>query len=350
MKRTARSAEVADNGGLPEFRRNPLTGDWVLYAAERAARPNDYREGNEVEDCPFCPGREALTPPEILAGRPNGSPPDSPGWKWRIFPNKFPALAPADLDREPSAANPDWREASGWHEVLIETSRHGAGLADLTHEEITEALAACKTRIAGLYREPGVRHVLVFKNHGQASGASLRHPHFQIAALPFVPDRVTSQLDRAKAHFERSGGCVYCDWMERESREGSRLINLGGEITVLAPYAGRFPGEAWIIPNRHSAQFEESPVSTLSAAAEALRNLVDALQAWAGDAPYNLVIITAPSGKDCTDLFHWRIELIPRLSGVAGFEWATGIHVNQIMPEEAARCYRENWGRPAATR
>ena len=335
---------------MPEFRRNPLTGDWVLYAAERAARPNDFRDGNEVENCPFCSGKEGLTPPEILAGRPNGSPPDSPGWRWRIFPNKFPALAPADPNRELAAPNPNWRGAWGRHEILIETARHEAGLADLTHGEITEALTACRARIAALHREPGVRYVLIFKNHGQASGASLRHPHFQIAALPFVPDRVTSQIDHAKAHFERNGGCVYCDWMERESREGSRLINTSGETTILAPYAGRFPGEAWIIPNRHNSQFEESPASTLAAAAQGLRNLVAALQAWAADAPYNLVIVTAPSGKDYSDFFHWRIELIPRLSGVAGFEWATGIHVNQIMPEEAARRYRENWGRPAATR
>jgi UDPglucose--hexose-1-phosphate uridylyltransferase len=325
---------------LPEFRRNPLTGDWVLYAAERAARPNDFRTESEAGDCPFCPGNEGLTPPEILAGRPDGSPPNSPDWRWRIFPNKFPALVPQGTD---VLLDPDWRPAVGRHQVLIETPRHDASLADLTREEVTETLQACKERISAFHREPDARYVLIFKNHGQGSGASLRHPHFQIASLPFVPDRVSSQLGHAKTHFERSGGCVCCEWMERERREGVRVIHTCGGITILAPYAGRFPGEAWIMPNRHTAQFEESSADTLAAAADALRNLVIALRAWAGDAPYNLVILTAPSRADCAGFFHWRMELIPRLTGVAGFEWATGIHVNQITPEEAARRYRDNW-------
>lgn len=315
----------------------------MLYAAERAARPNDFRTESQAGDCPFCPGNERLTPPEILAGRPNGSPPGAPGWRWRVFANKFPALVPADPDREPAAPNPDRRGASGRHEVLVETPRHDASLADLTHEEITEALTGCKSRIAALYREPDVRYVLVFKNHGQGSGASLRHPHFQIAALPFVPERVKSQLDHAKTHLERSGGCIYCEWTESERRERSRLIHTSGGITVLAPCAGRFPGEAWLMPTRHAARFEDSGEDILAEAAGALRKLASSLRAWAGDAPYNMVILTAPSEGACAGHFHWRIELIPRLTGVAGFEWATGIHVNQITPEEAARRYRENW-------
>lgn len=317
----------------------------MLYAAERAARPNDFRGESGGKDCPFCPGNEGLTPPEILAGRPDGSPPGSPGWRWRIFSNKFPALVPHGRDVLTVPPNQEWRPAVGRHEVLIETPRHDAGLADLSCEDVVETLQACKARLWALHREPDVRYVLIFKNHGQGSGASLRHPHFQIAALPFVPDRVGSQLDHAKTHFERGGGCLYCDWMERERREGSRLLHANGGITVLAPYAGRFPGEAWLMPTRHSARFEDSTDDILAEAAGALNKLAIALRAWAGEAPYNLVILTAPSRKDCADYFHWRIELIPRLTGVAGFEWATGIHVNQITPEDAARRYRENWGR-----
>jgi UDPglucose--hexose-1-phosphate uridylyltransferase len=238
----------------------------------------------------------------------------------------------------------DWRAGSGRHEVLIETPRHDAGLAALTSGEIAEALGACQARIAALHRQPGVRYVLIFKNHGQGSGASLRHPHFQIAGLPFVPERIESQLERARAHFERSGVCACCELIERERAEGSRLIRADDDLALFAPCAARFPGETWIMPRRHEARFEEASRHTLAATATALRNLVFALNAWVGEASYNLAIHTAPPQSDCAGSFHWRIELIPRLTGVAGFEWATGIHVNQVTPEEAAKSYRANWG------
>lgn len=347
---TASATAVVDNGGLPEFRRNPLTGDWVLYAAERAARPNDFRVESGTGDCPFCPGNEGLTPPEILAGRPDGSPPNSPDWRWRIFANKFPALTPARPGRMTVPPNDDWRPALGRHEILIETPRHDASLADLTREEVLATLRACTARLSALEREPEVRYAFIFKNHGQGSGASLRHPHFQIVALPFVPDRIRSQTDHAKEQFDRAGACTYCDLIEREHRERSRLIYSSGEIVVFAPRAGRFSGEVWIMPARHSARLQESSDDALAEAAAALRNLVIALREWAGEAPYNLVILPAPSGADCARFFHWRIELIPRLTGVAGFEWATGIHVNQVTPEDAARRFREKWGRTTGAR
>lgn len=315
----------------------------MLYAPGRAARPNDFRVGGAAVVCPFCPGNEHLTPAEILAARPDGSPADSPGWSWRIVPNKYPALGGNRAGCITHARNVDRREGIGRHEVLIETPRHEAGLADLGREEIAAALGACQARIAALQREPCVRYVLVFKNHGQGSGASLRHPHFQIAALPFVPDRFQSQIDRARAGYERNGCCIYCDLIEREKREGSRMVHADGEIAVFTPYAGRFPGEAWIMPTRHAARFEEAPDGALAATAETLRNLASSLNFWASEAPYNLVIHTAPPDVERASFHHWRIDFIPRLTGVAGFEWATGIHVNQVTPEEAAQRFRANW-------
>ena len=210
---------------------------------------------------------------------------------------------------------------------------------------LTAALLACRTRIAVLHREPGISYVLVFKNQGQGSGATLRHPHFQIAALPVVPERIKSQLDRAREYFEHSGACVHCDLTEMECAEGARLIHSDDDLTVFAPSGARFPGEAWILPRQHAARFEESSDRSLAAMAAAIGRLASALRSWAGDVPFNLALHTAPPGAGCASFWHWRIELMPRLTGVAGFEWATGIHVNQITPEEAARRYRENWGR-----
>lgn len=328
---------------MAEFRRNPITGDWVLYAEERAARPNDYRAEAGSAECPFCPGNERLTPHEIVAGRPGGSPPDTPGWRWRIVPNKFPALLPDDPKGGPAVKAQDWRPAAGRHEALIETPRHEGELAVLSTPEIIEALRACAGRMAALVREPGVRWVLVFKNRGHAAGASLRHPHFQIVALPFAPKRIEAQLKIALENFEGKGTCISCEWCDRERKGGSRVIAADEDFLVAAPSGGRFPGETWIMPARHAARFEDSSAQLLEAAAGALRKLLVALKAWADDPPYNLVILTAPGAPNVERYCHWRIEVIPRFTGVAGFEWASGMHINQVTPEQAAAGLREVW-------
>ena len=190
---------------MPELRRDPVTGRWVIIATERRKRPNDFRvdrmASTGTELCPFCPGHEDLTPPEILADRPGGTPRNAPGWNLRVVPNKFPALkVEGGLDREGDGMF-DRMNGIGAHEVIIETADHGTQLATMPVGDIERILFAYRDRIVDLKKDFRFRYILVFKNHGAAAGATLEHSHSQLIALPIVPDFVREEIDGARQHF-----------------------------------------------------------------------------------------------------------------------------------------------------
>src|ERR1700704_6652982 len=247
---------------MPELRKDPVTGRWVIISTERRKRPNDFRfERPSVigrEHCPFCPGREALTPSEVLAYRQNGGAPNSRGWDVRVVPNMFPALqVEGGLDREGDGMF-DRMNGIGAHEVIIETPDHDRPLAAMSEPEIERVLWACRERMVDLKRDFRLRYILVFKNHGAPAGATLEHPHSQLIALPIVPDFVREEIDGARAHFAIKERCVFCDIVHQELRDGRRVIQENADIIALAPYAPRFAFETWLLPRRHGARYEQA--------------------------------------------------------------------------------------------
>lgn len=336
---------------MPELRRDTLTDRWVAISPERGKRPSDYRVERDTSPvsrdpaCPFCPGNEDTTPPEIdRVDGPDGD------WRVRVVPNKFPAL-----NHEPRS-NPqrvldlfERMNGTGSHEVVIESRSHAATLPDLTLEQIETILDTYAARLHALAENPDYRHVLVFKNHGKAAGASLAHPHSQIIGTPLVPREVAARVRMATAYTEETGRCFVCDLLERESREGTRVIEETDDYLVLAPYASRFQFETRIVPRRHHHDFAASKLTQRRALARALRQTLTKLGTILGDPPYNLVVQTAPlpsadtghSSQAIARSLHWHIEILPRLSQVAGFEWGTGMHINPTPPEEAAAALRE---------
>ena len=328
---------------MPELRKDPVTGRWVIISTDRQKRPNDFvfeRAAAIGKDpCPFCPGHEGLTPPEVMAYR-NGSAPNAPGWDVRVVPNKFPALqVEGQFDRTGEGMF-DRMNGIGAHEVIIETPHHDRPLAQMSEPEIERVLWAYRERMLDLKRDFRLRYILVFKNQGAAAGATLEHTHSQLIALPIVPDFVRDEIDGARRHFNDKERCVYCDIVSQELSAGIRVVAENSDVVAIAPYAPRVAFETWLLPRRHGARFEEAPRHEYESLARALKSVLQRMDTALETPPYNLVLHTSPFSEDVTDIYHWHLEVLPKLTRVAGFEWGTGFYINPTAPEEAARVLR----------
>ena len=291
--------------------------------------------------CPLCEGNEDRTPPEIVAFRDNGTPPNSPGWALRVVPNKFPALRiEGELNREGEGIY-DKMNGIGAHEVVIETPRHEETLVTLPLKNVENILLAYRERIIDLRRDLRLRYVLVFKNHGVAAGASLEHSHSQIIALPIVPRRVSEEIEGAKTYFDYKDRCVFCDIIRQELQQKRRIITENKSFLSIAPFASRFPFETWILPKTHHPSFEHMAFSQYEQAAQILSDTLQRMNRVLADPPYNYIIHTSSFPQVDAEHYHWHFEIMPKLTKVAGFEWGTGFYINPTPPEEAAEYMRE---------
>ncbi|MBM4278388.1 MAG: galactose-1-phosphate uridylyltransferase [Deltaproteobacteria bacterium] len=329
---------------MPELRKDPIYGRWVIIATERSRRPSDFtsEERRPIGGfCPLCEGNEDRTPPEVLAFRDNGTPPNSPGWLLRVVPNKFPALRiEGELDREGEGIY-DKMNGIGAHEVVVETPQHSETLSTLPLRGVENILWAYRERMVDLRRDQRLRHVLVFKNYGSAAGASLEHSHSQIIALPIIPTRVREEIEGSKSYFLYKDRCVFCDIIRQELRQRTRVITENSGFVSIAPFASRFPFETWILPKIHQTSYEQMEALLYGQAAEILSDTLRRLRQVLDDPPYNYIIHTSSYPEQDRDYYHWHIEIMPKLTKVAGFEWGTGFYINPTPPEEAAEYLRE---------
>jgi len=336
---------------MPELRKDLVTERWVIIATERAKRPQDFtRPPSEPETavCPFCPGQESQTPPELWAVREAGGP-NQPGWKVRVIPNKFPALRiEGDLNREAEGIY-DRMNGIGAHEVVIDTPDHNQALEQQPVADIALALTACKDRMLDLQRDERFRYILVFKNVGREAGASLRHSHYQLIATPVTPSRVKAKLVGARDYFQRKERSAFHDLLRQEQRDASRTVFDNVGFLVFCPFASRFPFELCVLPRRQAADFHTIEPKEILQLAEALKVTLGKLSQGLNQPQYNLVLQTAPSRVghrrsgywDTIDQdFRWHIEILPRLTHTAGFEWGTGFYINPMPPEDAAAFLR----------
>jgi len=315
----------------------------VIIAAERAKRPQDFppientqmtEEGRQT--CPFCYGREDRTPPEIRAYRSDQSAPNTPGWTVRVVPNKYPALQiEGDIDRQGDGVY-DRMNGIGAHEVIIETPDHDATPATMPPAQLETVAQAFIDRMVDLEKDVRFKYIQIFKNVGEAAGASLEHPHCQLIATPVVPKRVTEELESALTYFKYKERCVFCDIIRQESREATRVVFADDLFITFVPFAPRFPFETVIMPRRHLATFKNMAPEEVKAFAAHLNLLVGNMNRALQTPPYNFVLHTAPCGQDVLDHYHWHLEIIPKLSMVAGFEWGTGFYINPTLPEQTA--------------
>lgn len=228
----------------------------------------------------------------------------------------------------------------GAHEVIVETPEHDASLATLPRRQIEGMLRACGDRMKDLEQDNRFKYIQVFKNVGEAAGASLEHPHWQLIATPVVPKRIAEELESARAHFEYKERCVYCDIIRQEAEDASRLVLADDLFVSFVPYAPRFPFEVQIIPRRHNSSFTEIVAEEIAGLAGHLRAIIGSINTALHTPPYNLVLHTAPCAAGELEHYHWHLEVIPKLARVAGFEWGTGFYINPTVPEQTAEDLR----------
>jgi UDPglucose--hexose-1-phosphate uridylyltransferase len=330
---------------MPDLRRDPIVGRWVIISTDRNGRPHDFAQMQPIRPisaalCPFCPGQERLTPKEIMAYRPQPAEADVPNWTVRVVPNKFPALqVEGDLGREGMGLY-DRMNGIGAHEVIIETPGHKDSLAEMPSPRIEDVLWAYRDRVIDLKKDVRLRYILIFKNHGAAAGATLEHSHSQLIALPVIPTSVMNEIEGCRAHYQQKERCIYCDILRQDLSDGDRIVADNPEFVCVTPFAPRFPFEMWILPKRHAGYFEEGQKQQFEFLAPILSESLRRMDKVLSKPAYNFVLHSSPLHERTGDFYHWHIEIIPKLTQVAGFEWGTGFYINPVSPEEAAKALR----------
>jgi UDPglucose--hexose-1-phosphate uridylyltransferase len=328
---------------MPELRKDPILGRWVIIAPERLTRPHTIAHAPQLPSDGFDPllaGNEDATPPEILAYREPGSRPNGPGWRVRVVPNKFPALrVEGELNKRGDGIY-DMMNGVGAHEVIVECPHRETNLSRLPVGAIREVLWAYRDRLVDLKRDSRLVHGLIFKNKGAAAGASLDHSHSQLIVNPIVPIAIRDELAGSEAFFRYRGRNIFSDMIQQELATEERVVIDSPGFLVICPFASRFPFETWIIPKQHSSHFENVTRQGIEELGTVLKQTLRKHELALDDPAYNYVIHTAPF--DVQDLPHysWHIEIYPRITGVAGFEWGSGFYINSVAPEEAARALR----------
>ena len=327
---------------MPEVRVDPLSGHRTIVAGERSRRPGGELSCVPAEPLdpardPFAEGNEGRTPPELYAVRPNGGEPNSQGWSVRVVPNLYPALA-AEGSEPPRApeARPELftaLPAVGTHEVIVNSPEPVQSLAELEAEQVQAAMEVWRERMRA-HSESAYVQLIV--NERREGGASLAHTHAQLYALDFVPAEVARERERFGAYATRTmGGDLLGDLVAEEVRLKERVVAIDEEAVLLAPWASRGPFQLMLAPRRPRGRFEEDGPLGARLLHDGLSRLARRLGA---SPPLNLWVRTAPRGAE---KFCWRIDVLPRLTHLAGLELSTGLNLNIVAPEDAARQLRQ---------
>jgi UDPglucose--hexose-1-phosphate uridylyltransferase len=328
---------------IQELRKDPIVGRWVIIARDRLSRPQVLGDADEVQEDsfdPFLEGNEDATTPEILAYRDGGTP-NGPGWRVRVVPNKFPAVRIEGELLKRGEGIYDMMSAVGAHEVIIECPHRETNMSRLSVENIREVLWVYRDRLVDLKRDPRLVHGLIFKNKGVRAGASLDHSHSQLIVTPIVPIAIQEELDGAREFYDYRGRCIFEDMIQQELATESRIVLESERFVVFCPYASRFPFETWILPRQHSSHFENITKPMIEELGTVLKAALQKLELGLDDPPYNYVLHSAPFSAQDLPHYLWHIEIFPRLSRVAGFEWGSGFYINPVPPEDAAAFLRD---------
>ena len=329
---------------MPELRQNRFTKEWVIIATERAKRPKDMvvlRAPRALPSfdpkCPFCPGNEKATPPEVLrVAAANDS-----RWLVRVVPNKFAALQPELVPHRVVERSHRTVNGFGVHEVVIETSDHSQVTALMPDTQVASVFRALKARCTDLSLDSRIANIIIFKNHGVDAGTSLEHPHSQLIATPVISSQVRSRLHEALRHYDEFGECIFCSAVQEELQDKARLVMATDHFVALEPFASFTPFCTHIYPRRHMANFADISAEEINDLAHVLRLVLAKLYYGLHDPDFNFTIRSAPAECSGVNYYHWYVSIIPRLTRVAGFELGSGMYINTVLPEAAAEFLRE---------
>ncbi len=329
---------------MPELRKDPILGRWIIISTERGKRPTDFiveKTPTTGGFCPLCPGNETTTPPEVLSYGRTQPGANQPGSSLRVVPNKYPALViEGSLDKEGEGIY-DKMNGIGAHEVIIETPDHNASFTYLPPDRMIQVFWSFRDRIIDLSRDLRFSYVMVFKNHGSAAGASLEHSHSQLIALPILPRMIVSELEGSKNYYGYKDRCIFCDIIRQELRKDIRIVCQNEHFITITPYAPRSPFEMWILPKEHSSSYIAMGDKQLESLTAIFSEVMRRLDICIPGVPYNFVLHTSPLRAEPLNYFHWHFEIMPKLTSIAGFEWGSGFYINPVPPEDAAKFLKE---------
>lgn len=329
---------------MVELRRDPVSSRWVIINDNRNF---DYqtRDNIKVSDenlCPFCLGKEDLTPLTILAFDKKGNRINGKGWNIRVIANNKPLLAiEGSLNRRAEGLY-DKMNGVGAHEIIIETSSHTRSIETFGVSDLMQNIIVAQERINDLKNDLRFEYISLFKNYGQDAGETISHPHFQLVALPIIPKTIKDELVTAQKYYEFKERCLICDIIEQEKSSGARIVAETDSFIAFIPFASRYPFETWVLSKEHTGDFrtindkkkiEEMASITMSV----FRRLFKVLD----NPAYNLIMQSLPLKENYLPYYHWRVEIIPKIARSTGFELATGMFTNPTVPEESAKFLRE---------
>lgn len=329
---------------MSELRKDPIVDRWVIISDGTVRTPHIPMEGVPATPgllCPFCPGNEHLCPPEILANRPGDSQPNDARWRLRVIPNRAPILVvEGDLKRMGEGLY-DKISGIGANEVIIETPRHDVRQSQMEFSELENVFWAYRDRLIDLKRDVRIRHVVLYKNYGQIAGATVDHQYSLLMGLPIVPRGVLEELEGAQKHYGHKERCAYCDIIRQEIQQEIRVVSETKDFLAIEPFAPRMPFETWILPKRHTPRYEDIEPREIREMALIFKEVISRLDAALNYPAYNYVIHTAPFNQSCEPSYHWHMEILPRLTLLTGFEWASDVYINTTSPEDAAGFLKE---------
>ncbi|HUX35736.1 MAG TPA: DUF4921 family protein [Candidatus Paceibacterota bacterium] len=322
---------------MSELRQDLVSGDWIILSTERAKRPHDLLEKKKkrrptpISKCPFEDLQKSGNWPPIEL-QPGGK-----DWRIAIIQNKYPALKHANICATHFKTGPyEQLDGIGRHELAI-TRSHDKNLAHLSEGEGLELFELLQRRYMKLKKDDCLRYTSTFFNWGENAGASLYHPHMQMITLPIIPPDISHSLNGSKNYFKKHRRCVHCDIIKFEEKNKKRIILKNDFAIAVAPFVSRQPFEIKVFPRNHQPHFEKTPLADLKGIVSALQEVLRKVEKNLNDPDLNFFIHTAPY-KDPAHYkhYHWHIEVLPKISTMAGFELGTGVDINVVDPDAAA--------------
>lgn len=327
---------------MPQLRQNIVTGEWVVIAPERAKRPNDFIAVDTVKSpvnasCPFDVEGE-----EYAKHRHKGYETD----EIYVIPNKFPAFVedPKAISTRTYKIEDGFysaRPSLGGHDVVV-VKDHNKNIYTFTEKIWCELMTVTKRRYQYWRKDPNTEYTMAIYNEGTRAGASIVHPHAQIFASNVIPNQIHREVTGAQRYFENNGTCVFCDLIEHERKKKIRVLYESSAFIAFTFYAARFPFEVWIFPKEHIAHLEDEPDKRMREAADVLKDIFGKIGKTLHNPSVNYFIHDLPHSSAHSDFFHWHIEIAPRISTYGGFEMGSGVVIDVMSPEDAAKFLRSN--------
>jgi len=336
---------------MSDIRRDRLYDRYVLIAPDRMRRPDKLVAElpvDDIESCPFCEGHEHMTPPEIYAIRGNDS--NEVGWSVRVIPNLYKALQVELDDHSQNDGMFESRSGVGAHEIVIDTTDHNSRFSTMSVSRIGNWLSAISSRISDLRKDSRLVYASVFKNSGESAGATQPHPHTQILALPIMPDNVLRMMEKNLQYYRGHGRGKVEDILANEIREEVRIVAQRGDFTAYCPFASSYPFEVIIAPRRALMSIDELNRDDIVHLSQLISEVFKRLDVQLGEFDYNLAFNLSPLNSNFENEQYFShlpkynrmtIRIMPRIYRLGGFELSTGILINPVEPEEAAKLLRE---------